>query len=148
MRRQLEHALIENVDDRRPFRRLRGERFAEENRRAQIDGDWRSKRAASSAPISSVSKLAALLTSKVSGPTFDIRRRQKPGNRGVVGKIRLHHCGAPACARDLHRAALPHPGANAAHKSPPRNLHHAARARLRGRCGGRRQSPERRGPAF
>ena len=41
MRRQLEHALIEDVDDRRAALalRLRGERLAEEQRRAQIDGE-------------------------------------------------------------------------------------------------------------
>ena len=40
MRRELEHALIEDVDDRGVASpRLRGERFAQEQRRAQIDGE-------------------------------------------------------------------------------------------------------------
>ena len=68
MRRELEHALIEDVDDRGPFRRLRGESLGEEQRRAQIDGELAIETRPSSAPISSGSNDEALLTSKVSGP--------------------------------------------------------------------------------
>ena len=78
VRRQLEHALIEDVDDRGTVARLRGERLARNSGARRFTANWRSKRAASSVPIASGSNVAALLTSRVSGPTARPRPRPAP----------------------------------------------------------------------
>ena len=111
MGRRLEHALIEDVDDRGvdARRRLRGERFAEEQRRAQVDGELAIEARNVERADLVLLEARRVVDQQRQRTDLRIRRRQKPGDRGVIGKIRPHHRGAPACARDLHRAALPHP---------------------------------------